>query len=53
MSLGPAAEARANRRLRRREFRVDIDLHAGRGSAMMWTTDLTEEYVRINAGYRT
>jgi glutamate N-acetyltransferase/amino-acid N-acetyltransferase len=53
MSLGAAAEARANRRLRRREFRLDIDLHAGRGQARIWTTDLTEEYVRINAGYRT
>ena len=53
MSLGPAAEARANRRLRRREFSLEIDLHAGRGQAQIWTTDLTEDYVRINAGYRS
>lgn len=53
MSLGPAAEARANRRLTRREFSLDIHLHAGRGAAHLWTTDLTEAYVRINAGYRS
>ncbi|MBI4537548.1 MAG: bifunctional glutamate N-acetyltransferase/amino-acid acetyltransferase ArgJ [candidate division NC10 bacterium] len=53
LSLGPAAEARANRRLRQREFALEIDLGAGRGEAEIWTTDLTEEYVRINAGYRT
>jgi glutamate N-acetyltransferase/amino-acid N-acetyltransferase len=26
---------------------------AGRGSARFWTCDLTEEYIRINASYRT
>jgi len=53
MSAGPAAEARANRRLTRREFTLRIDLGAGRAAAHIWTTDLSEGYVRINAGYRT
>jgi glutamate N-acetyltransferase/amino-acid N-acetyltransferase len=53
MSVGPAAEARANRRLKRREFTLGIDLKTGRGAAHIWTTDLSEAYVRINAGYRT
>jgi glutamate N-acetyltransferase/amino-acid N-acetyltransferase len=53
MSVGSAAEARANRCLKRREFTLDIDLKAGRGAAHIWTTDLSEAYVRINAGYRT
>jgi glutamate N-acetyltransferase/amino-acid N-acetyltransferase len=52
-SLGEEAEAAANRRLRRREFALIAGLHAGTASARMWMTDLSEEYVRINAGYRS
>jgi glutamate N-acetyltransferase/amino-acid N-acetyltransferase len=52
-SLGSRAEAAANRRLRRAEYTISIDLHAGAGLARLWTTDLTEAYVRINAGYRS
>ena len=32
---------------------IRIELRAGRGAAEMLTCDLTEEYVRINAGYAT
>ena len=32
---------------------VRIDLHAGRAESLMLTCDLTQEYVRINAGYAT
>jgi glutamate N-acetyltransferase/amino-acid N-acetyltransferase len=53
VSAGPAAETAANRRLRRREFAVIVSLQAGRGAARLWTTDLSEDYVRINAGYRS
>lgn len=53
VSVGPRAEAAANRRLRRREFALIASLHAGRADARLWTTDLSEAYVRINAGYRT
>lgn len=53
VGLGPRAEAAANRRLRRREFALTVSLHAGRAAARFWTTDLSEAYVRINAGYRT
>jgi glutamate N-acetyltransferase / amino-acid N-acetyltransferase len=53
VSVGPRAEAAANRRLRRREFALIASLHAGRAEARLWTTDLSEAYVRINAGYRT
>ena len=52
-SLGPEAETAANRRLTRREFSITARLHAGRATARLWTTDLSEAYVRINAGYRT
>ncbi len=32
---------------------VSVDLGAGTNSATVWTCDLTAEYVRINAEYRT
>jgi glutamate N-acetyltransferase/amino-acid N-acetyltransferase len=35
------------------EFSVAIDLHHGAGSCKFWTTDLTHEYIRINADYTT
>jgi glutamate N-acetyltransferase/amino-acid N-acetyltransferase len=51
--LGPSAEAAANHRMREREFALVVHLHAGRAGARLWTTDLSEGYVRINAGYRS
>lgn len=53
VGLGREAEAAANERMRRREFALVADLHAGRGQRRIWTTDLSEGYVRINAGYRS
>jgi glutamate N-acetyltransferase/amino-acid N-acetyltransferase len=35
------------------EFSVTIELHQGIGSCLFWTTDLTHEYVSINADYST
>jgi glutamate N-acetyltransferase/amino-acid N-acetyltransferase len=32
------------------EFRIGIDLGIGKFSHLVWTTDLTEEYVRLNLG---
>lgn len=34
-------------------FKILLDLNAGRGSATMWTSDLSHGYVTINADYRT
>lgn len=53
LGLGSRAEAAANRRLRRREFGLTAALHAGTATARLWTTDLSEAYIRINAGYRS
>lgn len=53
LGLGAAAERRAAVRMRRPEFDVTIDLHGGTAEAVVLTTDLTEAYVRINAGYRS
>ncbi len=37
----------------RPEFTIQIDLGLGRGEAHVWTCDLSEEYVRVNAKYTT
>ena len=34
-------------------FTVQLDLGQGKAATTMWTTDLTQEYIRINADYRT
>ncbi len=36
-----------------REIRVNLDLGRGSARAAFWTCDLTEDYIRINASYRT
>jgi glutamate N-acetyltransferase/amino-acid N-acetyltransferase len=36
-----------------REVLITLDLNAGSHEAIMWTCDLTEDYVRINAEYHT
>jgi len=35
------------------EFTVHVDLGSGMEEAVIWTTDLTHDYVTINADYRT
>jgi len=35
------------------EIKININLGLGKASATMWTCDLSEEYIRINAKYRT
>ncbi|MEJ2697733.1 MAG: bifunctional glutamate N-acetyltransferase/amino-acid acetyltransferase ArgJ [Candidatus Sulfobium sp.] len=39
--------------LRSKEVRITIDMHSGKSSAEVLTCDFTEEYVKINAEYRT
>ncbi|HMD20488.1 MAG TPA: bifunctional glutamate N-acetyltransferase/amino-acid acetyltransferase ArgJ [Alloacidobacterium sp.] len=46
-------EAAAHAYLKLREFTVRMDLGIGNGKCRFWTTDLTAEYVRINADYST
>jgi len=36
-----------------KEFSISIHLHQGEGSCVFWTTDLTHEYIHINADYST
>jgi glutamate N-acetyltransferase/amino-acid N-acetyltransferase len=44
---------RAAHYLKYREIAITVDLGAGPASSMVWTCDLSAEYVRINAEYRT
>jgi len=44
---------RAARYLAGKEIAVSVDLGAGSATSTVWTCDLSAEYVRINADYRT
>jgi glutamate N-acetyltransferase/amino-acid N-acetyltransferase len=46
-------EAAAHEYISQREFSISIQLHQGSGSCVFWTTDLTHEYISINADYST
>ena len=50
---GGDAEAAGTEVLKRPEFSVTIDLHGGAGEGVVYTSDLSYDYVRINADYRT
>ena len=43
----------AQQRMREREFRVILDLRQGRARAVVLTSDLSFDYVKINAEYTT
>ena len=36
-----------------RDITITIDLDAGQASGFVWTTDLSEAYVRLNSEYTT
>ena len=44
-------EAAAHAYIAQPEFSISIELHQGSGQCVFWTTDLTVEYVHINADY--
>jgi glutamate N-acetyltransferase/amino-acid N-acetyltransferase len=46
-------ETAAHAYISKPEFVIDIELHQGPGNCVFWTTDLTHEYVHINADYST
>jgi len=50
---GDDAEARGTEVLRNKEFTVTVDLGIGKGAATVYTSDLSHDYVSINADYRT
>jgi glutamate N-acetyltransferase/amino-acid N-acetyltransferase len=53
VGLGKTADRKATRILKKKSFHLTIDLHAGTGTATAWTCDLTYDYIKINAAYRS
>ena len=51
--VGGRREAAALRVLKKKSFTVTIDLHQGKGRFSLFTTDLSLDYVKINASYRS
>lgn len=50
---GDDAEARGTEILKQHEFTVSVGLGVGVGTATVYTSDLTHEYISINADYRS
>jgi len=53
LGTGPELEAQATEVMRRDEFTLTVDLHLGDGVSDYYTSDLTYDYVKINADYRS
>ncbi|EID43567.1 Glutamate N-acetyltransferase [Anoxybacillus flavithermus] len=49
----PFSEAEASAYLQNDEIVIEVDLHLGSGTGVAWGCDLTYDYVKINASYRT
>ena len=53
VAMGRLAEKEAATALKQREIHIGIDLHKGKAESTIWTCDLSTEYVKINAAYRS
>lgn len=53
ISTGRESEQQAARIMQQAEFSVTLDLHLGRGTAHVVTSDLSVGYVRFNSAYST
>lgn len=53
LALGPAAEEKATAVLRQKSFTVTVNLHNGLAGADIYTCDLSIDYIKINADYRS
>ncbi len=52
-ALGPAAEAAATEILKNKTFTVTVDLKNGQAAGEIYTCDLSIDYIKINADYRS
>ncbi len=50
---GARVEKQIQAIMRKHTYTIDISVGKGAGSASLWTTDLTYDYVKINASYRS
>jgi glutamate N-acetyltransferase / amino-acid N-acetyltransferase len=53
MGVGSPLEERAGQILKNKSFKVIVDLHQGKSQFSVLTTDLSLDYVKINASYRS
>ena len=53
MGVGRRMEEKASQVLRKKSFKVIVDLHQGKAEFSVFTTDLSIDYVKINASYRS
>jgi len=51
--MGTGKDKEANEKLKGKEIKIIVDLKLGNKNAKVLTCDLSEEYVKINAEYRT
>jgi glutamate N-acetyltransferase / amino-acid N-acetyltransferase len=49
----PFSEEKLKKLMDKKELELVVDLHDGRASYDLYTTDLTFDYIKINASYRT
>lgn len=53
VGMGLEAERKIAQVFKQKEFTITVQLGQGQAQAHMWTTDLSYDYVRINASYRS
>jgi glutamate N-acetyltransferase / amino-acid N-acetyltransferase len=53
MGVGGRMEERASQVIRKQSFKITVDLHRGKNRFSVLTTDLSLDYVKINASYRS
>ena len=51
--IGGRSEDRAGEVIKKKSFKVTVDLHQGKNQFSVLTTDLSLDYVRINGSYRS
>jgi glutamate N-acetyltransferase / amino-acid N-acetyltransferase len=53
MGVGARLEEKAGQIIKKKSFKVIVDLHQGKSQFSVLTTDLSIDYVKINASYRS
>jgi glutamate N-acetyltransferase/amino-acid N-acetyltransferase len=53
MGVGSLLEKKAGQMIKKKSFKVTVDLHQGKSQFSVLTTDLSLDYVKINASYRS
>jgi len=53
MGVGGQPEEKAAGVIKNKSFKVTVNLHQGKGEFSVFTTDLSLDYVKINASYRS